>query len=284
MSIVIYRHQHSDANELNEAFKKEFNDADIIFYENTNSENQELQRQAFQNLSDGIIPPEALEDDGSIDYREFERDKILLETLYNTKKKVYLEKTDIKSFMDSYINAAQNSFFNGDLKKCCRNFKKGLEQINVVTRKRDTLIKQQLKEIHKENKGKNILVLFGALHPFYYDLKREGLDIRQTFPYEKPYLFSFCDEVIRKIGYRKPFNKEHLAKAFIDSLIIGFFQYRLEYNDQEATKKSREILKKLNYEDIDEFSEYISLPENKSESRFDVTAFWLQKKGFDIGI
>jgi len=169
---------------------------------------------------------------------------------------------------------------NGKLEEACN---KALEfyQLEVeIDKKREASFVEQLIELYEENEDKEILVLYGAAHPIYYELKRRGINVKREFPY-LPLIFPLPTELERKLRFGIPYTKDLVAQAIIVSAVETYLR-DLGMSSIEAMRKSNRIVRKLSYDEIKDLSKYIS--ENSLARKMPIEAMvvWLKKRGYEI--
>lgn len=265
MPIKVFRFRHLGPEDLNDKYEESFRECDILFLENPNPKSYKKNKRTYQRISDGKPTP----DYSSVDFP----------ILFGSKKRIELEKSKGNEDAPKEFDLALMQFYTGKLEASCRLFVKGTKKLEKETIERDNGIPLQLKNLQRHNKGKKILARFGASHTFYYDLKREGLDITQEFPNDKPFIFSLSDELSRRIRFNKKYDRTFVARAIGSVSAFDFFTNHFGYSLSEATKATRKIFEKLSYEDINDLSKYI-MSRRYTLSQEESTALWLQRKGF----
>ncbi len=273
MTITVYRYIHFKDEQIKEKFKRLFGESDIIFFEKATSIDYDNVKETYQKISDTDAPSAS---DLGFTYKK----KPILEHLHGSGKKVEMEKSRVSINSSPKFYNAMKCFYNGDLENSCKLFIQGAKLFAQETTTRDKDIPEQLIEIKNDNKGKKILAAFGAAHTFYYDLKKRGLDVRQEF-YNKPHIFGFDEELMRRIRFNKPYDKTDVARAVANPPLDVLFIDLLGYKSSDSTKMSRRILEKLSYEDIEELSKYLSSPERK-QFLSEHVGIWLEKRGFEL--
>jgi len=279
--IKIFRHNHYP-EDLNDRFKRSFNESDIIAVENASSQSSEGLKNFFNSLSSKGYFEHSVRSEISRDYY-----KKLITFITNSKKQIEVEKPPIVLDEIERIKSLRfdslDYFCEGNLDKACYKRLEALKFSDELNKKRINSMSNQLENIQTTNENKNILALIEPIRglPIYMELKKNGFNVVQELSHNN--IIFDCDEQVgRNILFNKSYTKDSLARYFVCSSIFNYLNGDLDFSRKKAMEKSLEVTENLSYEDINSLSDYISKDILRKNMYVDATVVWLKKRGVKL--
>jgi len=228
MVIMLYMHRHH-AQDL-EGARNFLPSSNIIFLEYAVKDNAAELLHHFRSLSNtGKAKIKVRKEHEHKAPAEFQYFKAMNKLLKNCGKRIEIERSQ---FSLSSWRKVDELLARSILEMLVlRNFNRAKDyleeyalQSNSMDDARENRIVEQIEDLQRENEDNNILALIGAAHtPIFWKLKEKGFEVKWYFS-EKPFIFNYSSEILRKLKFWKLVEEDDLLRALFDRGISGYLK------------------------------------------------------------